>query len=105
MWKAGGSIACGVLIAAPRDKLHDALDTDSQGLKLLPDDALRHLPVEVFHQQAYTAVFWETESVKSHTLAPIKGSEGTNYGSETVGSPRHDYYFLTLHLGGQTTGT
>ena len=28
--------------------------------------------------------------MKSHTLAPIKGSEGTDCGSETVGSPRND---------------
>jgi hypothetical protein len=89
MW-SGGSIACGVLIAAPRAELHDALDTDSQGLNLLPDDALRHLPAEVFHQQTYTTILWETETVKSHTLAPIKGSEDTDCGSETVGSPRHD---------------
>jgi hypothetical protein len=36
--------------------MHDALDTDSQGLKLLLDDALRHLPEEDFHQQTYTTV-------------------------------------------------
>jgi hypothetical protein len=73
----GGSIACGVLIAAPRAELHDALDTDSQGLKLLTDDALWHLSAEIFHQQTYTAILWERESVNGHTLAPAKGSEGT----------------------------
>jgi hypothetical protein len=68
-----------VLIAASRAELHDALDTDSKGLTLLPDDALRHLPAEGFLQQTYTTVLWERESVKSHTLAPIKRSEGTNW--------------------------
>jgi hypothetical protein len=47
MRRGGWSIAYGVLIAAPRAELHDALDTDSQGLKLLTDDALRHLSAEV----------------------------------------------------------
>ena len=84
-------MAFSVLIATPRAELHDALDTDSQGLKLLPDDALRLMPAEVFHQQTYTTVLWERESVKSHILAPIKGSEGSDCGSETVGSPRHDH--------------
>jgi hypothetical protein len=55
MW-SGGAIACGVLVAAPRAELHDALDTDSQGLKLFPDDALRHLSAEIFHQQTYTTI-------------------------------------------------
>jgi hypothetical protein len=86
MWSRR-SIACRVVIAAPRAELHDALGTDSQDLKLLPDDALRHLPADVFHQQTYTTVLWERESVKSHTLAPIKGSEGIDCGSETVGRP------------------
>ena len=71
MWSRR-SIACSVLIAAPRAELHDALDTDALGLKLLPHDALRHLPAEVFHQQTYTTVLWERESVKSLTLAPVK---------------------------------
>jgi hypothetical protein len=87
----GWSIACGVLIAAPRAELHDALDTDSQGLKLLPDDALRHLSAEVFHQQTYTTVLRERESVKCHILAPVKGSESTDCGYEPVGSTRHDH--------------
>jgi hypothetical protein len=82
------SIALSVLIAEPRAVLQDAMDTDSQGLKLLPGDALRHLPAEIFHQQTYTTVLFERES---HTLAPIKGSEGTDCGSEIVGSPRYDH--------------
>jgi hypothetical protein len=90
MW-SGNSIACGVLIAAPRAEQHDTLDTDSQGLKLLPNDALRHLSAEVFHQQTYTTILWERYSVKGHTLAPVKGSEGTDCGSESVGSTRHDH--------------
>ena len=90
MWSRR-SIACSVLIAAPRAELHDALDTDSQGLKLLPDDVLRHLSAEVLQQQTYTTILWERESVKCHTLAPVKGSEGTDCGSEPVGSPRHDH--------------
>jgi hypothetical protein len=55
MWSRR-SIARSVLIAASRAELYDALDTDAQGLKLLPDDALRHLLTEVFHQQTYTTV-------------------------------------------------
>jgi hypothetical protein len=90
MWK-GGSIACGVLIVSPRAELHDALDTNSQGLKLLPDDNLRHLSAVVFHQQTYSTILWERESVKGHALAPVKGSEGTDCGSESVGSTRHDH--------------
>ena len=89
MWNRR-SIARSILIAAPRAELHDALDTDSQGLKLFPDDALRHEPAEVFHQQTYTTVLWEKENVKSYTLAPIKGPEGTDCGSEIVGIPRHE---------------
>jgi hypothetical protein len=46
---------------APRAELNDALDTDSQGLKLLPDDALSHLSAEVFHQQTYTTILRERE--------------------------------------------
>jgi hypothetical protein len=90
LWSAG-PIACGVLIAAPKVELHEALETDSQGLRLLPDDTLRHLSAEVFHQQTYTTVRWERDSVKGHTLAPVKGSEGTDCGSESVGSTRHDH--------------
>jgi hypothetical protein len=58
MWSRR-SIALGVLLAALRAELHDSLDTDSQGLKLLPGDAFRHLPAAVFHQQKYTTVLWE----------------------------------------------
>ena len=41
-------MACGFLIEAPRTELHDALDTDSQGRKLLPGDALKHLSAQIF---------------------------------------------------------
>jgi hypothetical protein len=90
MW-SGGSIARGVLIAAPRVELHEALNMDSQGLMLLLDDALRHLSAEVFHQQKYTTVLRERECVIGHTLAPVKRSEGTDCGSKSIGSPRHDH--------------
>ena len=95
----------GILIVTPRAELPDALDMDAQGLELLPDDAFRHLPAEVFDQQKYTTVLWERESVKTHTLSPIRGSEGTDCGSEAVGIPRHDHQSLALHLGRQTAGT
>ena len=42
--------------------MHDTLDTDSQGLKLLPDDAFRHVSAEGFYQQTYTTVHWKRVS-------------------------------------------
>ena len=57
-------------IAAPRSELHDSLDTDAQGLELLPDYAFRHVPAKVFNQQTKIAILWESDSVKTHTLFP-----------------------------------
>ena len=64
---------------APRSELHDSLDTDAQGLELYSDDVFWHLFAEDFHQQSYNKILWERESVKTHTLASVKGSEGTNW--------------------------
>jgi len=68
----------GLLVTAARAELQDSLDTDAQTLQLLPDDVFRHVSAKVLHQQPYTAVLQEEESVKTHTLAPVKGPQCTN---------------------------
>ena len=94
-----------VLMAAARAELNDTLDTDARNLELLPDDTLRHVSAEVYDQHTHIFILREREGVKTHTLAPIEGSEGIDRGSEAVGSHLHDYQSLALHLGRQTTGT
>jgi len=44
---------------------------NSQGLELLPDDALRHATAQVLHQQPRTAVLRE-RGVETHTLPPSR---------------------------------
>ena len=92
-------------IAAPRSELHDSLDTDAQGLKLLPDYVFRHVSAKVFKQQTKTTILWEREIVKTTHPFPMKESKVTGRGSEAVGIPRHDHESLALHLGRQTAGT
>ena len=74
-----------VLMAAARAEL-DTLDTDARDLELLPDDTLRHVSAEVYNQHTHIFILRERERVKTHTLAPIEGSEGIDRGSEAVGS-------------------
>ena len=73
------------IIVKPGTQLSDSLDTNVQGFQLLPDDALRHAPTQVLHQQPHTAVLCEGEGVKTHTFLPIKGPQCTDRGSESVG--------------------
>jgi hypothetical protein len=44
-----------------RPELHHSLDT--QGLQLLTDDALRHLPAKILYQETYREIIGERESV------------------------------------------
>jgi len=49
-------------------QLCNCLDTNVQGLQLLPDDSRRHTPAHVLHQEPHTAVLREREGVETHTL-------------------------------------
>jgi hypothetical protein len=71
----------GFLVMAPGANLQDSLDRDTKGLQLLPDDILRHMSAQILNQQMYTTILWD-RGVKTHTLAPIKGSQCTDRGSE-----------------------
>jgi hypothetical protein len=43
-----------VLVATAGTQLRDSLDTNVQGLELLPNDALRHAPAQVVHQEPHS---------------------------------------------------
>ena len=90
------------LITAPRTELHGSLDTDAQGLEFLPDDSLRHRSAGFCVQQTHTAILRERKGAKTHTLATIKGSEGTDRGSEAICSPPHNHESLALLLLGHS---
>jgi hypothetical protein len=49
----------GVLVTAPRAKLHDLLDTNAKGLHLLSDDVLVHSAAQMLYKTAAATVFWE----------------------------------------------
>ena len=68
-----------VLVATAGTQLRDSLNTNDQGLELLPDDALRR-----FYQEPRTAVLLEFEDVKTHTVPPFEGPQRADRGSETV---------------------
>jgi hypothetical protein len=55
-----------VLVATAGTQLRDSLDTNVQGLELLPVDAIRHAPAQFFHQDPRTAVLREREGVETH---------------------------------------
>jgi len=88
----------GLLVTAARAELQDSLDTDAQILQLLPDDVLWHVSAKILYQQPHTAVLREGESVEAHTLAPVKGPQCTDRGSEAFGSARNKHKLLPLHL-------
>jgi len=89
----------GLLVTAARAELQDSLDTDAQTLQLLPDDVFRQVSAKFLDQQPHTAVIREGESVKTHTLAPIKGPQCTDRGSEIFGSSRHKHKLLSFNVG------
>jgi hypothetical protein len=53
------AVILGVLVVAPRAKLHDPLDTDAKGLQLLSDDVLVHTATQILNKKAGAAVLWE----------------------------------------------
>jgi len=55
-------------------KLGDSLNTDVEGFRLLSDDAIRHTPTQVHHQNSRTAILWEREDVETHTVFPLRDS-------------------------------
>jgi hypothetical protein len=59
----------------PRAELKYTLDINNQSLQFLPD-ILRHLSPQILEEETHTAILWEKEGVKTHTLAFIKGSQG-----------------------------
>ena len=60
------------MVATAVTQLHDTLNTNVQGLELLPDDALRHAPALVLHQEPRTAILRECEGVETHTFPPSR---------------------------------
>jgi hypothetical protein len=68
----GRAVFGGFLVTAPGSQLHDSLDTNVQGIQLLPDDALRHSLTQVLYQKPHTAVLWEREGVETHTFPPLR---------------------------------
>ena len=81
----GRALVGGVRVVTAGKQLRDSLHTNIQGFKLLPDDALMRTNTEIFYQKSHTAILWECESVKTHTVLSIKGPQCTDLGSETVG--------------------
>jgi len=77
----------------PRAELKDSSDTNNHSLQFLPDDILRHLSPQILAEETHTAILWEKEGVKTHTLALIKGSQGNGHGLKpsvvrgTINSP------------------
>ena len=61
-----------VLVTTAGTQLRDPLDMNSQGLQLLPDDALSNAPAQILHQKLRTAVLREREGVETHTLLPSR---------------------------------
>jgi hypothetical protein len=82
--RVGRAVLGGILIAAAGSDLCNPLNVNIQGFKLLTDDALRHPLAEFLYQKLHTAVIWKPESVKTHTLPLVKGSQGADRGSDTV---------------------
>jgi len=53
-WGGGRAVLGEVLVATAGTHLCNSLDTNVQGLQLLPDDALRHTPTQVLYQKPHT---------------------------------------------------
>ena len=83
-WGGGRAVLGGFLVTTAGTQLRDPLDMNSQGLQLLPDDALSNAPAQILHQKLRTAVLREREAVKTHTLPPMKGPEHADRGSKTI---------------------
>jgi len=66
-------------------QLRESLPMNAQGLELLPDNALRHIPAQILHQKPHTAVLQERQGVETYTLPPIEEPQCTDSDSETVG--------------------
>jgi hypothetical protein len=79
-----GTVLFRVLITAAGAKLGDSLDTNVQGLQLLPDDALSHSLAKVLYQQPHATLLRQRESVKTHTFL-AKGPQRADSGSEVIG--------------------
>jgi hypothetical protein len=62
-----------ILVTVPRAELKDTLHTNNQSLQFFPH-ILRHLSPQILKEEMHTAILWEKEGVKTHTLALIKGS-------------------------------
>jgi hypothetical protein len=72
-WGVGGRAVLGrVLYTTAKSQLHDFLDINVQGLQVLPYDALRHFPVQLFVRVSHIAFLREREGVETHTLPPWK---------------------------------
>ena len=56
-------------------------------LQLHPDDILRHFSPQILEEETQTAILWETEGVKTQTLALIKGSQSSVHNSEAISGP------------------
>jgi hypothetical protein len=93
--RGGRAVLGWILVTTAGSDLHDSLYTNVQGFEFLEDDAFRHSPAQILHEFPYTAVIPERESVKSHTLLPIKGLQFTDRGTEPVDS-RWDDQILAL---------
>jgi len=71
-WGGGRAVLGGFLVTTAGTQLRDPLDMNSQGLQLLPDDALSNAPAQILHQKLRTAVLREREGVETHTLLPSR---------------------------------
>jgi hypothetical protein len=91
--RSGRAVLGGVLVVAARSELHDPLNLNVQGFQLLPDSVLRHPLAQILHQQSHAAILRKRESVKTHTLPSVKGTQGADCSPESV-CRRWDHYQL-----------
>jgi hypothetical protein len=54
--RSGRAVLGGVLVAEAGSELHDSLNMNDKGFKLLKDSALRHPLAQIIHQQSQTAI-------------------------------------------------
>jgi len=76
-------------------ELQDFLDTNAQGLQLLPDCVLRNLSAMMLIQQTYTKILRE-RGVKTHTVPTIMGSQFDDRSSEALSGYRHKHQTFPL---------
>jgi hypothetical protein len=82
--RSGRVVLGGVLVAATGSELHEPMNLNVQGFQLLTDSALRYLLAQILYQQFHTAILRKRESVETHTLPSVKGTRGTDCGSDAV---------------------